>query len=169
MLPEHCYADPCPSGSRGVKPEQQQPITSNVMRDRSSAITSPDILALVRFPPTHSTFCPSIRSFRLRGIVSQPHVSSPLVIFTMASFTRPTLLRQAGLAKPAVRTNVVRAAAFQTSSKRPAFISPGPRKMPLSGTIQLYGNALTMIPQRKSRVEVCLTCDRRSEARLGCS
>ncbi|KFA60366.1 hypothetical protein S40285_08302 [Stachybotrys chlorohalonatus IBT 40285] len=47
----------------------------------------------------------------------------------MASFTRPTLLRQAGLAKPAVRTNVVRAAAFQTSSKRPAFISPGPQKI----------------------------------------
>ncbi|KAK5992651.1 Succinate-ubiquinone reductase membrane anchor subunit [Cladobotryum mycophilum] len=54
----------------------------------------------------------------------------------MASIMRPMLLRQSALAArssavaPAIRSNALRATtAFHTSSKRPAFISPGPQKI----------------------------------------
>ena len=53
---------------------------------------------------------------------------------TMASFMRPTILRQAAMsraafAQPAVRSSFIRAATMHTTSKRPAILPPGPRKL----------------------------------------
>lgn len=54
-------------------------------------------------------------------------------LVTMASIMRPSILRQAAMsrsafAQPAMRNTVLRAAALHTTSKRAAFIPPGPRK-----------------------------------------
>ncbi|TFB02059.1 hypothetical protein CCMA1212_005650 [Trichoderma ghanense] len=52
----------------------------------------------------------------------------------MASIVRPSLLRQTALAaKPAFRNSALRASAFHTSTRRSAFISPGPQR--IEGTV----------------------------------
>jgi hypothetical protein len=123
-----------------------------VKRARSTSI--PPFLPFKR--PTRIHRLSSI--YRLCGVNGLTRlVPTPVVAFlnsrdlssTMASFMRPTILRQAAMsraafAQPAVRSNFIRAAAMHTTSKRPAILPPGPRKLIRIGdvTCTLTGTSL---------------------------